>query len=355
MQDLFQTRLAKQWQRYFKLGRYVFNDHAILALLIALGGGALAYRQLWITAPINWLTQSVLAVIILLTLLVNRRPANFLLPADPLYRLANETELRILRKKATYYSFVVAFVIEIILLLILWPMMLRLYTTNLTLIIGGTLIVAVIKVLLLQMRIKHEGQWQGQTYGDLANWKALVVAEENRRSQINSFFNAFIDVPGLKKQIKQRKWLEKIVRVNRGDIEQLAFLRRPEFLSAWLTVTFLGMFIAATTAGWLRVLLLILMVYMIVIQFLPLAQVHEQIVFKHLYPISNDEWDQKYVKTTAPWIGATGVLFFVTALLAGRGMTLIELIGFVIITAYLMVIYPKTMLKNRRKKHAFKK
>ena len=46
MMYLFKDRLAR-WRQYLKYLRYVFNDHAVLALFILAGAGGLAYQSLW--------------------------------------------------------------------------------------------------------------------------------------------------------------------------------------------------------------------------------------------------------------------------------------------------------------------
>ena len=57
---LFKERWQREWRQYSKYLRYVFNDHAMLALLFLLGAAGLAYRQLWESAPVTFWTEHII-------------------------------------------------------------------------------------------------------------------------------------------------------------------------------------------------------------------------------------------------------------------------------------------------------
>ncbi|MCM0582848.1 ABC transporter permease [Weissella diestrammenae] len=355
MNSFFRSRLSKQWQRYFMLGRYVFNDHAILAMLIALGGAAMAYQRLLTTLAVNGWTQSLFAVVLGLTLLVNRQPANFLLPADPIYLLADEQKIRDLVRQGTRYSLFIAGIVEFFLLLLLWPMMMHLYAFSTLVCLAFSGGIVLIKVYLMWQRAVHLMQFgQGRDGAEnLVNWSSLVESENNRRATVDSFFNAFIDLHGAGNQIKQRQWLEKIIRPQRGNLLQLTFLRHVVFLNVWATISSVSLLLAILTQHWVRFGLLTVFIYLLAIQLIPIARQHDQIVFQRLYPTTSKERERQYIRTTAPWLWAIALLDIIVMIFTHGA--LLELIALVVVTIVLSLLYPKYQLNRRRNINALKK
>ncbi len=354
--QLFQQRLAVQWRRYLKLSRYVFNDHAVIAFVILLGAAMLAYRNLWMNAPITWWAQALLIGLTLLTLGVFNKPASFLQPADPVFLLGDEAALRELVQKGTRYSMVVNGLIEGGLAFILWPMYLREFKVSIIglIVISGALML--IKMTLTQKIAAHAAKWTDRAAGNLLNWRQLEQKEAERRGRVDGFFNLFIDIPGQQQQVRQHKWFETWLRqlqvLQAGDLLTIAFLRTPAFFDAWLRLTIFGFGLGVFTSGWLRVALLVLFLYMLILQLLPLAHKHEQIVFDHLLPITDRERRVRFTRTVRPWFGLTTLIYMASGLVnvASWQELAILLVTLAVAGHSLLFFYSDFILKNNQKK-----
>lgn len=354
--QLFQQRLTVQWRRYLKLSRYVFNDHAIIAFVILLGAAMLAYRNLWMTAPITWWAQILLLVVTLLTLGFFNKPASFLQPADPVFLLGDEAVLRELFQKGTRYSMVVNGLIEGGLSFILWPMYLREFNLS----VSGLVIISIglmlIKMALTKMIATRYAKWTDRDAGNLLNWRQIEQKEAERRGRVDGFFNLFIDIPGQQQQVRQLKWFETLLRKVRvlkvGDLLTISFLRTPAFFDAWLRLTIFGFVLGIFTHGWLRVALLVLFLYMLILQLLPLAHKHEQIVFDHLLPITDRERRVRFQRTVRPWFGLTTLIYMASGLVnATNWQELIILLAALAVAGHsLLFFYSDFIIKNNQKK-----
>ncbi|MDR3189993.1 MAG: ABC transporter permease [Lactobacillaceae bacterium] len=357
MQKLFSKRLYTTWVRYFKLSRFVFNDHAILALFILLGAGLMAYRNIWMTAPQVWWSQLIVMLLSLGTLYLFKKPASFVLPADPVFLLADEPSLNKLFKAATTYSMVFNGVLQALMALLFWPMYFRLFTTNLWLIILASLVLVAVKMWIVWRIAQSNTQWPNPGGANLKNWRQVEQLEAQRRGSVDGFFNMFIDIPGQRQRIKQHKWLEaslfKLKVLRTGDLLTTAFVRRPEFINTWLRLTVIGFALSFFVGGWLRLALLVLLMYLLILQLVPLANLYDRVVFKQLYPMTAATWRKKFVQAMRVWIGITTGLYMVGVLLTGTDPLMMRLISLIVlaIAGYLLLfLYADYMIKDTQKR-----
>lgn len=357
---LFKYRISKQWQTYFKYLRYVFNDHAVLALFFLLGAAGLAYQSLWQTAVINIWTQLALIIVILLTFLIFKGPANFTKPADATALLGDETSLRVMLKQATYYSMMVNGVVEGILILLLWPMIFRLFTHSIFLVTAITIILVLLKILLTYFIAKQQSKFENQENSKLVNWRRLIAAEENHQFVVLSFYNLFIDVPGITPRVKRQKWADLLInhwpgrQIPTTKLFVTAFIRRTQYIKLWLRLTVIGAGAAWFTTGWLQTILLLILLYLLVLQLIPLYDVHKHIVFNFLYPISDKQRLKAFQITILPWICITIIFWLIIAFIATFNINLLlqNFLSLVLLGGILVFWYTEQKtIKSTQRRH----
>ncbi|KRN33561.1 ABC transporter permease [Weissella halotolerans] len=367
---LFKQRWQRQWQTYAKYLPYVFNDHAILAFVILFGAALLAYRQFLLTLTVTPLTLLLLWLGMGLTLTIFNRPATFILEADTIFFLGDQTSLVGLYHYATLYSMIINGFIELVLLLALLPLMIVLLTTKVWLLVLLICLMVTCKVMCtgwLAYRWAHFSNDYGAVSNKLVNWRQLAQAETNRQARILAFFNLFIDVPGQTAKLSRRRWATPLIRHWPGQqtarltyLYVLTFFRQDQYFMTWMRLTLFGLAVVVLSQGWLRVCLLALLVYLLMLQLIPLVTSHRQIVFDHLMPLSLADRKAAFVWVISPLLVVTQVLWLGLALvLAPKGQELLQMgLPLVLMTLVLVFWYSgkeiETLFK-RRAYRAFKK
>lgn len=367
LNHLFKDRVANRWHQYLKYLKYVFNDHAVLALFILAGAGGLAYQSLWQTAPINIWTRLLITIIIIMTFIFFKNPTNFIKPADPTALLSDETSLRKLIKQATTYSMIINGIVEGIVLLALWPMIFRLLTNSIPLVLATTIVLVALKMLLTKHIAQKQRLFVDAANSKLINWRQLVTTEENHQFIVLSFFNLFIDVPGITPRIKRQSWADTLIsfwdRHNNNLIIKLyvtAFIRRTQYIKLWFRLTIFGGLAAWFTTGWLQTILLVILFYLLVLQLIPLSNVHQHIVFNFLYPISNQQRLRAFQLAMLPWLITTQLIWVIIGFIADPSINLLlqNLICLVVIGGILVFWYTEQKINKstqRRNTRAFTK
>lgn len=364
---LFKERWQREWRQYSKYLRYVFNDHAMLALLFLLGAAGLAYRQLWESAPVTFWTRSLLLLILLLTLALFKTPASFVKGADPVFFMGNEGVLRRLFHQATIYSVIVNGVIQLILTVLLWPMMFRLLTPKFVTMLLVTIALMAVKMLFVFMKARRTTLFDTTVGNNLIDWRAVVAAEDKRQAAIFSFFNLFIDVPGMKPAVRRQRWADRLIghwpNQSRNPLVRLlvtTFVRQGQYWDVWGRLSLIGLLVAFVTTGWLQTVLFVILFYLLVLQLLPLASAHQSLVFDHLYPVTVAQRQQAFRNALIPWLAVTGLIWaIVGGVLAGSITLLLQnVIGLVVVGGILLFWYTNRIIANtfrRRNSRAFTK
>lgn len=364
---LFKYRYNNRWQAYFKYLRYVFNDHAVLALFFLLGAAGLAYQSLWQTTVINLWTQTILIIVILLTLTIFKEPANFTKPADATTLLGDEKALRHMIKQATYYSMIINGVVEGGLILILWPMIFRLFTHSILIMTCLTFLLILLKMLLTYRIARRNMQFENQSNTKLVNWRRLITAEEAHQFIVLSFYNLFIDVPGITPRVKRQKWADILIKywpenknLQLTKLFVTAFIRRTQYIKLWLRLTLIGVGVAWFTTGWLQTILLMILLYLLVLQLIPLYDVHQHIVFNFLYPITQKQRLRAFHLAILPWIVTTLIIWLMVVFITTFNLNLLiqNILSLVLLGCILVFWYTEqktTRNTQRRHTRAFTK
>ncbi|GAK30289.1 ABC superfamily ATP binding cassette transporter, membrane protein [Weissella oryzae SG25] len=325
----FKRRLHRQWQQYSKYLRYVFNDHAVIALLILLGAGLVAYRQILLTLPKTLLMQVLALALLGLTLSFFWRGATFILPADPVYLLADEGRLRKIKKAAGRYSIFWNVLVQALMTLVLMPLLLRLFAFTVTLLLFAITLLAKISLTYANLQ-KVTRFTDNQT--NLIDWEGLVNFEQARRQRVLNFFNMFIDVPGLQVQIKRRAWLEPFSswlepkqKTAIGLIMTQTFVRQPQYLSSWLRLTLFGCLIILFSNAGLGNILLAFLLYLMILQWLPLLNAQQHIVFDIVFPINDKTRIKGFMYITSKLMLITTLVWMIVGLVITRLNIIISL------------------------------
>jgi len=365
-ESLFTRRLKMQWHTFSRYLRYVFNDHAVLAFFFLIGALGLAYRSLWQQAPVNIWTQISLTLLLVLTLYIFKTPANFLKDADPIFMLGDELRIRKLFTQATRYSMFVNGLIEAGLILLLWPMMLRLYTTSFIIIGFITIVFIIIKITITYVLAQHVRRFNTTSVPEMINWRALVTYENRRQNSILAFFNLFIDVPGQKPKIRRLHWADNLIKhwpQHKNPLVKLlitSFLRQTQYSGTWLRLTMIGIVLGGLTNGWLQTFLYVILLYLMIIQLLPIMSSHQQNVFDHIFPISIKQRQQAFRIVVLPFILLTIILWSGVAFIVTQDSTHLcqNIIILVVVVLILVCLYTDRKIANtfkRRHSRAFTK
>lgn len=365
-QSLFASRLKKQWRTFSKYLRYVFNDHAVLAFFFLLGALGLAYRSLWQHVSINLWTQLSLTLVLIATLFIFKTPASFLKTADPVFMIGDESRIRRLLTQSTRYSMLVNGLIELGLVLLLWPMMLRIYTTSFVIISVITAILIIIKVIITNVLSQRMRRFKTANVPTMVNWRALIDYETRRQNSILAFFNLFIDVPGQRPKIRRLKWADMLIKrwphKNNPLVKLVltSFLRQTQFSGVWLRLTVIGMVLGAITNGWLQTILYAILLYLMIIQLMPIITSYRSIVFDHIFPISIKQRQQALRLVIVPFMLLTIILWSGIAVILTHDITqlLQNIITLVVVVLILVCLYINRKIANtfkRRHSRAFTK
>jgi ABC-2 type transport system permease protein len=354
LENLFANRLGQRWRQYNKYLRYVFNDHAVITLFILLGAGLFGYRELLAATPVTWWTRGALAGVIGLTLFIFRGTTNFLLAADPVFLLADEAALRRMWRQGLWYSMVVNALVEVVLLLVLWPMMVRLYSENLLILGLITVLVTALKIAWIYLQAHRQLHFP-EANGELVNWRGALTAEQAHQNMVLGFFNMFLDVPGMTPATKRRAWLTKLTVKWPGvatkpmtKIMMLTFIRQSQFIGTWFRLTAVGAVLAVLMPDWLGFLVLAMLGYLIILQVLPVVWSHEHLAFDHLYPVKLTDRQHSFHQLMLPWLTISWSLWSILALLfsAAPGETALVVTVLAFFLVLLVFWYADSQIKR---------
>ena len=128
------------------------------------------------------------------------------------------------------------------------------------------------------------------------DWQAAVKMESNRMYSVYRFFNLFTDVPSVQGNVKRRRWANGLVRwLSNGHrpwayLYARGFVRNTDISGIVIRLTLLGMVLAfLVPLQWLNTALVVLFIYLIATQLMPLYGQYDANVLPHLYPVQTEE------------------------------------------------------------------
>ena len=118
--ELWKERLIAYVAQVRRYGRYMFNDHLLIVLFIAVGAGAYVYKQ-W-TDSLQQFPYAIVASIIFAFVLTSSGVRTLLKEADTVFLLPVERNMRPYFFRAGVYSFVVHMSICMMIAIGLFPL-----------------------------------------------------------------------------------------------------------------------------------------------------------------------------------------------------------------------------------------
>lgn len=403
MNSLYQTRLKRHLREMFKYLRLVFNDHFVFALLILIGGLGLAYSNALKTLTPQWWSRPVIIVALVVILQLGRL-ATLLQDADVVFLLPQERAMAAYFKRARYYSESLAMLIQLVLMFVLLPfvqvtmhvsaltiallaieqILLKDYffavqivsryqikaawwqhraITNwliplLALVIGIYLSPFVAVIIALALTVV--GNVMVVSHAKLpVNWWFAIASENNRMLGIYRFFNLFTNVPSLKGVAKRRRyldWLLALIKVTYRNtylyLYSRGVVRSGEFSGLYSRLTLLGLVLLYFIKGtWLPVLLAVLFIYLIGFQLIPFYWQFDDIVFTHLYPITQKDQIASFQRLLRWLLVLTAVVFLIMVAIINLNvavigaLALVEIIEIIFLVQYYL---PLRLRKNKR-------
>lgn len=336
MSNLFNKRRQRHFMMLLKYWRLVFNDHFVIALFFLFGALAYGYAQwlpqlgthLWWS---RWLLVAwfiVLAQVGRLATLVER--------PDPVFLLPMVGHMQRYLRQAGRYSLALGELMTLAGTFVALPFALT--TERLTM-------VDVVSIFLVAMLAKdswlrlaqgmisqqwgqrrqwlHLAQWLlplvvamvtwlvNPLWGLVLviaiganvdyffsptkltiDWRAAVKIEDDRMYSVYRFFNLFTDVPKVQGNVKRRSWANGLIRELTvpghpwSYLYARGLLRNTDISGIVIRLTLLAMVVAfVVPITWLNSALVVLFIYLIASQLMPLFDQFDGNVFTHLYPV----------------------------------------------------------------------
>lgn len=348
--DLWPTRRRRHLLKQSKYLQYVFNDHLMIALIFL--GGALAYwysqRLALIKQPVWW-GPLVLVPMLLLSLSVGHL-ATLLRPADQIFLLPAEHQLRKYFDHARVYSLAIPFVAIIAIVGILTPFalratridwlnwlfilisLLRLKDVHLSLqlaelydfdpqfkqrwtglfwlfsmigiLIGVYGLGWLFAILTLGLTILGQSQLYKLLPARRLLWQTAIDKESQRQSVIDRFYNLFVDIPGISGKIRRRQWLDPLLHQFAGTkstayqyLYSRALLRRTEYGNIWLRFCLVGVLLIFVINQPLILLIIVLLfLFLTGYQLLPLYHHFDHNALTSIYPIDHHQQQRSFLK-----------------------------------------------------------
>lgn len=338
MSRLFTKRRQRHFMMLLKYWRLVFNDHFVIALFFLFGALAYGYSEWLPTLSANqWWPRFLLIAWFVLLAQIGRL-ATLIKRPDPVFFLPQVRAMDGYLRRAYLYSLVLAGgmtlagtfaalpfaltterlstvdIVAVFLTAVVtkddWLFTARksinlrwskqgwrtqaeywlnpLLAAAVTWLVSPLLGLAVAVILDVAMRL---------VYRELTiDWQAAVKMESNRMYSVYRFFNLFTDVPSVQGNVKRRRWANGLVRwLSNGHrpwayLYARGFVRNTDISGIVIRLTLLGMVLAfLVPLQWLNTALVVLFIYLIATQLMPLYGQYDANVLTHLYPVQTEE------------------------------------------------------------------
>ncbi len=388
MDKFFQQRLAKHQKKMMKYLRYVFNDHFVLVCLFLLGGTGLYYSN-WIkTLPSHFSLGGLIVAVFWFFCLFAGKFATLAEPADLVFLLPKEKEMKSYLKRGLRYSMILPAVILVLTGGFAMPLVVVSTGNPFSMYFIYLVMLFCLKISEFQVRwaaltrmpeksLKMwRGLWMGTSLAVLLaalyfsvwvgaasaliqaivfywflqkkntaslDWEKMVKQEESRLYQIYRFINLFTDVPEVTSRVKRKKYFDFLL----GRIKTTSqntylylyarrFLRGSEFSGLYFRLLIIGALLSAViTEFYLSLIIGSLFLYLIGFQLFPLYNQFQYMTMTRIYPVPASQ-KAKAIKTLLSIaLTVAAVIFGLCSAFALPG-TLIE--KTVPIIVYLLVV-----------------
>jgi len=342
MKAFFQARLKKHQKRILRYMKYVLNDHFVLMMTFLLGGIGFYYSNWLKTLSPGYPLGSVLVLAIWIVSLHMGRFVSLAQPADQIFLLPKEKQMRSYLSAAFSYSCIFPFVVILLILAFTMPLVvvstgnsfvtfffyllslwglkishleiqrmsifqdmkkakknayfLWIIFTLITLTISiwfQPILAAIISA--IQIILFHKLCWQSMNVA--LDWEEMINEEQDRLHRIYQFINLFTDVPEIATKIKRRKYLDPLLaRISFSQDNTYLYLyarrvlRGNEYSGLYLRLVILGgVLLYFVAEQWFALGIGVLFIYLIGFQLLPLYQQFQYVPLTKLYPVKKEQ------------------------------------------------------------------
>lgn len=395
MLKLYQVRQRAYLKQIFKYLRYVLNDFFVLSLLFAFGGLGLAYSN-YLKALKNQPTPSYAPYImaVILTLVIQFGQLKTLLkPADAVFLLPKEGEIRRYLTRAKRASLVTGVLFTIGCSLVLVPFLLFILKFDRLQVTFICLTAIVLKYFWLSLEeftlyfemskgikfllyvvypfinflIAALGLgvyaltfslvgcllifiWR-QSMGEkqIFLWQQAIGKESSRMMNLYRFFNLFCDVPYVVTSAKRRKYLDFMLPEAHKKrpyyyLFARGLVRSGSFGSLFFRLLVLGgLLLCFLENRYLALLIALIFTYLICFQMGPLKDKYNEIVFTHLYPLTQTDKTRDFAKLMRILMLAVVLLFTICYFAGTRD------VKYSLVTGILLLLESYALLKRQSK------
>ncbi|MDY3042178.1 ABC transporter permease [Streptococcus pluranimalium] len=289
MEKIIQKRRLEFNQRCVKYLRYVFNDHFVLILMFLLGFLVVQYTNLVNDFPKGSMFPVVLSILVTLALTFLGRIATYLVSADQVFLLPQETFLQRNLKNAARKSFILWGIFQLFVTLLLSPIFL-LSGWSLWQFIGYVVVLLILR----GIRIYHD--FKGFYQRHLLDFTKLIRYEKQRQQRILTFFSLFTTVKGISSTTKPREYLNPLIGLLTKTTTQnvwlalyaRAYLRNGDYFWLSLRLLLISLVLGVLLPNWWGLALVGLFNYLLLFQLLGLYRVYDYQIMARLYPVESE-------------------------------------------------------------------
>ncbi|KAA0547533.1 ABC transporter permease [Bacillus sp. BGMRC 2118] len=349
IQDIWSKRFSEFIKEKSRYIRYMFNDHLMIVLLIALSAGALYYKQ-WLSQlpdgfPFEWIMGIFLGLIVTMSSV-----RTFLKEPDLVFLLPVEHKMSVFFQRGFFYSLIVHSLTLFIAFLPFIPMYKRFTDSVGTDYIVILLILLVVKgwnLLLSQkmfyfiedsarildkiIRLVFTISFLVLLFGDapfvyllvliiiallwliafyvitkdkyMLKWEVLIKEEVKLSNRFYRIANLFIDVPHLRNEVKPRRWLNFLSNSIPFQKEKVftflftkTFIRSGEYLGLYVRLIFIaGFLVIGIDFPYAGLVIIPFFIYLSGLQLMALYKEHDQKLWIDLYPVSDGQRLQSFL------------------------------------------------------------
>ncbi|QDK69931.1 ABC transporter permease [Lactococcus protaetiae] len=340
MNEMFNQRRKAWYSQNIKYLRYVFNDHFVLFLMILFGAIVVQYVNFLQNHQLNIFGKVILIIFATGLSQVFGRLATFVEPADKVFLLVKELEVRKYLLSCLVRSLFFPALISGIIVLIVAPLL----EFSVYLLILWFVLLVLVKAGWLGQKLRK------MQMNNNLDWSSLIALEQSRKTATLRFFALFTNVKGLKSRSHRRKYLDFLLPKTKRTYEYLftrGFLRSGDYLGLTLRLLTLAVLtMIFVSSGIVAIILVSLFNYLLIFQLISLREFFDYQLLTRIYPL----------KKTAKNGGLRAVLFrvmlFVTLIELIVGLIFLRPIWFVVVILLVDFIltkfYVRMRLKNKK-------
>ena len=402
MAELFQLRLSRYQKKIFRYLKYVFNDHMSLLLLFLIGGFVFYYTEfIKIIAEHPLMIKLLVGIIWLVTLAIGKL-ATLVEEADKVFLLPKEKEMSQYLNKAFSHSLMLPSFVIVLVVALSGPLLLTNSRQTVVGLLPFLVMMFALKFTHLQLqqcalyqlsdkqkKAATRNMWLiaicfiglglffnpvlamcGALGGALAfnqenkrllsqgifDWDQATKVESSRQKKIYQFINLFTDVPGIKSQVKRRRYLDGFIKkMTKNDpnpyvyLFARSFVRGDEFSGMFIRLLLVAIvMLCFTTSLYMALPISLVTIFLIGFQLLPMYHQFDYMVMTQLYPVTESQKQKGLQKVMTMLLLVAMVILAIVLGIRVSGVThkLSAVAGTFVFTLLLSYLYVPLRLKK---------